>query len=308
MAQIIETQIQQDMRIRGLDGVIPTSGIDVTGYSVRERTRNLISEQPGAIDALASFRTENPNNNDRVVILLPGIVPSSDITFFKQKQFLTSSGFEVVSVDYSTKTHSDEVLRAQLGDFLDIEQMTNRDVSFVALSFGATCVLDFLTESQQQNAQNVKKVAFIGPLHSLNDIDDPLVGKAIRLSHKLTPSSLQKSFMPFVKKAFRMDPQYVQEFGEEYVYRDLAQMSSTALVERLRTLAQATPVGQLRRQDNVDALFIGWEKDYSSAESQTEYMNLFAESRYVTVPGRHGFTSTSSSEINQELGTFLRAN
>lgn len=273
------------------------------GAIQRQRESYVGEDALGIQDDIRTRTLESEGATDRNIVLIPGIVDPAEIIFSEQIQDFTDHSLSVSTVDFPHRSFDQVRFRDQLKEFLSLKGKSGKPTTLVGVSFGATCVIDYL-RSNPDDLEGVDSIVLIGPLPSIDELNDPVVSRALKLANKVTPALLRKSLMPVVKSSMKADPKLVEKFGEERIRERASLVESRALSEQLQALGREKPSVHLPEMD-TKALVIRWEEDYASPDSLEELGTKFTSSDQVIVKGRHAQMATSSSEINKAIIDFI---
>ena len=279
-------------------------GVDLTEFSLGTRMRELgIGEDDLESDArVNTFRTAGAfNPRLPTTLLLPGIAIEADVTFQHQIEVLKIHG-NVVYVDYANQVFDQEVLRAQILDFMESDAARREGANLMGLSFGSSAILDLLVESPEADLSKLRRVILLGAIFSPDDLGETL-GKFIR-----SAGSNAHRVKTHVKKV--LDKEYFTSgiFNEEDVIAGINEDSDGALVARNQVVSKR----EFNIEDiegpprDIPALLIWWS---GRAEVQPDRQHIiadyFTETVIARIPGLHGQVATQAKFINPLVDGFL---
>lgn len=280
----------------------------ITALSIREKSRKLLEENHSLEGAISTFTTEASSPNSRsIALLLPGIIHAPQTVFEHQIPTLSGLGYDVVGINYSDSAYSQELLKAQIADFIKNPINQDKAITLIGVSLGACVIIDLLGDAATDELKNVKNAIMLGTIYSVADLKNGPFGKLLRLANKTTPKPVAERFASLARMLFRVDRLYAGKDGSrsEEIKTELRNVSGQALVARTRAIGNTRAIEELGRIDDVSVLLGWWEDDYASPEAKQKLKDLFPRKEEFLIDGHHGWTSSNADQINAAISGFF---
>lgn len=291
-----------------LDTLQTDKKADLTQLSLGEKSKNLLTKDQSLESAINTFSVEASSPGSKsITLLLPGIIYAPKTAFEYQIPTFSGLNHDVIGINYSNSAYSQELLKAQIIDFINNPQNQNKEITLIGVSLGACIIIDLLGNNDESELKNVKNAILLGTLYSDADLKNGPFGKVVRLANRITPELIAERFVPLAKKLFRVDPLYAGVNGSKTkeLKTELADVSSQALVDRTKAVGNTKPIEELRKIDSVSVLLGWWEDDYASPEARQKLEDLFPVREEFLINGHHSWTSSGASQINQAIQRFF---
>lgn len=282
--------------------------LGITALSIGERSKKLLKEDQTLENAVSTFiPLASPRNSGSIAILLPGILHTTQTVFEHQIPMLSSFGHNVVGINYSDRAYSQELLRAQIIDFIRNPKNQDKEITLLGVSLGAGTIIDLLGNTDIEKVKNVKRAIMLGTIYSDKDIINGPFGKAFRLANKMTPDVVVRKFVPLAKRLCRVDPMYAgtDNSRNEELKAEVQNVSNQALVTRTKAIGNTRTIEEVKTIDRVSVLLGWWEDDYASPEARQKLKNLFPRKEEFLIDGHHGWTSSNAKQINTAISRFF---
>lgn len=280
----------------------------ITALSIREKSRKLLEEDHSLEGAISTFTTEASSPNSRsIVLLLPGIIHAPQTVFEHQIPTLSGLGHDVVGINYSDSAYSQELLKAQIADFIKNPINQDKAITLIGVSLGACVIIDLLGDAYTDELKNVKTAIMLGTIYSVADLKNGPFGKLLRLANRTTPKPVAERFASLARMLFRVDRLYAGKDGSrsEEIKAELRNVSGQALVARTKAIGNTRAIEELGRIDDVSVLLEWWEDDYVSPEAKQKLKDLFPRKEEFLINGHHGWTSSNADQINAAISGFF---
>lgn len=286
--------------------------IDISHWADGERTRGVAQKDLGRRTARATFSTLPTNVRDRefsdrpVTILLPGTLVPANAAFRAQLPVIEKTS-KTVLVDYSEDRFSRKMLRSQMADFIDSPLAQGKGVNLVGFSFGASNVLDFVFEEPELE-ERISGLVLLGSVYSSQDLKRTPGYEAIRLAKRagLVRESIMRPAMPILRKGVKVADDPALVFQSQSLRDSKKAVSHRAMTERTASVLTRAPIEDQDRILRIPTLIVFWDDDESSRQRQDIIVSRFFKPTVVRVSGKHGWTSTSASEINPPIKSFFQ--
>lgn len=282
---------------------------DLTIFSLGEKSTKLIGENPQLKNTVSTFTTEGPIlDSKKIALLLPGIIHTTQVVFEYQIPVLSKLDHDVIGINYSNQAYSQDMLNAQIIDFITNPKNQAKEITLVGVSLGAYAIIDLFGKSNDGNKlTNVKNAILLGTIFSVADLKNGPFGKALKLSSKFAHGPTVERFIPLVKRFIRADVLYAGIDGsrKERLQSERNNLSNKALLDRIEIFGNVGAVEELNNINNVSALFGWWEDDYASPEAKQRLGSLFPNNEEFTINGHHGWTSSNATQINEAINRFF---
>ncbi len=280
---------------------------DVSRLSQGNRVARLLEGNNfGRRAGASAFRT-TPGifDQDSVTILLAGTLGRADHTFGAQIPFLQERGTKPVWVDYSNAKFSQEMLIAELLDFMDSLLVEGRNVNLVGFSLGAKVVMN-LHIKEPDAAGKINRQVLMGPLFSRHDFKSaPLHDLVRRAGRIVTNGPAVNLSIPYVRDHIKVGDDPLLAPQHMAVLDSRNRVTDKALAERTLLILKSGPIEKHGEITRTPTLIVFWENDESRPERRQVIADAFVEPIVVEIPGSHGWTLTSAPEINPLIVSFL---
>ena len=239
-----------------------------------------------------------------LVLLLPSMIDVLEVSYRSQIPFLKQHGFNPVLIEYPAKGFSIELLKEQIKNIVYSQHLKNNKVYLIGISFGATVIIDILANDASL-AKQIDKVILFGAVFSYDDIGrkSRLGAKAFKTADKFVGKIFQSTFpigRRFVKFSFDPKEQKTNKVSKDF---DLS-----PLPDRLRYFFSRPRVESLPKINNVEALFLWWDKDICLTQRREVISSVFKNHKTGKISGIHGWMTTPAQAINSEILSFLLKN
>lgn len=280
----------------------------ITALSIREKSRKLLEEDQSLEGAISTFTVEASfPSSQSIALLLPGIVHAPQTVFEHQISTLSGLGHDVIGINYSDSAYSQELLKAQIADFIKNPINQDKAITLIGVSLGACIIIDLLGNANTDELKNVKNAIMLGTIYSVADLKNGPFGKLLRFANKTTPKPVAERFASLARMLFRVDRLYAgkDDSRSEELKAELHNVSGQALVARTKAIGNTRAIEELGRIDDVSVLLGWWEDDYASPEARQKLKNLFPRKEEFLIDGHHGWTSSNASQINAAISRFF---
>jgi hypothetical protein len=284
-------------------GFVGASKENVTTLSIGIRSRDILDKDTSLAKAISTLKIEaDSSSTTGITILLPGIVYHPSATFEYQIPELASLRQTVVGINYSDNLYSQELLKAQIVDFVNNPENKDREITLLGVSLGACIIIDLLGNTDIKEVKNLKRAIMLGTIYSDKDILNGPFGKAFRLANKMTPDVVVGKFVPLVKRLLRADPMYTLS---DRAKNQVQNVSNEALVDRINAFGKTKAIEALGKIEDISVLFGWWKDDYASPETRQKLKTLFQRKEEFLIDGHHGWTSSNANQINTAISRFF---
>lgn len=283
----------------------PGPHVDVSRLSQSDRFREILEKDFTRRDAAASFTT-TPGifDQDSVTLLLVGTLGRASDIFQEQVPTLQDLGTKPVLVDYSNQSASQQLLRAQLMDFMDSPLVEGRRISLVGVSLGAYSIID-LAINEPSAMERVDRQILLGPLFSRHDFKDDLPHNLVRRAGRVVNDGTVKFAMPYVRGHIKVDDDPMLAGQHQEVLDAKKQVTHLALSERTLPILTNSPIERYGKITDTPTLIVFWENDETSPQRREVIASAFVDPVVRSVSGNHGWMLSSAGQINPLLSEFL---
>ena len=287
----------------------PNRKTDLTHLSLGKKSKLLLEQNQALSDAISTFTVEASSpSSGNVALLLPGIVHTPRVVFEHQIPTFSELKYNVIGINYSDNAHSQELLKAQIADFIGNPVNSGKAITLVGVSLGAGAIIDLLANAGIGEFSNVRNAIMLGTIYSLADLKNGPLGNAFRLADRFARGPVAERAVRLGKRFLKVDRLYAGTDGSRSaeVKNELQSISDQALLERLTAISGNTKdAEELGTIKDVPVLFGWWEEDYASPEARQKLEGLFPNRRKFLIDGHHGWTSSGAAHINGAIEKFL---
>lgn len=245
------------------------------------------------------FNEQIPNRNQ--VILIPGIVPTVERTFFSEIDFLKTKR-NIIGIDYPEEGFDiprfENTLCCAIG--------FNTNVSVIASSFGARVITEILLNNPQL-ASKINALVLFGPFMYLDKKSSLSVLGSLR--SKVPIQSLGLAEEPLVRYArsrFNYDPCYYNDLQDKN--RMINEMAIKGLGARMRYFAKKPNIFSDSRIATPTTI-VWWQKEPACELQKRKIEDVYPNLNTVQLKsGAHGFLQSEAKRVNEILGNFISSN
>jgi hypothetical protein len=262
----------------------------------------LIAEKPELEPKKAKIIVREPVKQESpFTVLLPGIVISPDIVYRNQSKLLSSMGQNVATVEYSNQGYSQELISAQLLDFVE-SQGSDQKINLIGLSIGARAIIDALSSFPDEAKQKVDSIILLGLIYSDLDLKNDFFGKLTHIANRIAPDQVLSRLSGLVKKYIKTDPMFESDTNSgDLVRQQVEELSPEVIVDMFNALSRSEPIKAVKPFNGIKAGIGWWYDDHASSSARNRALNLFNSPHEFTIQGHHGWTETGAEDINAAI-------